>query len=197
MSLDPRTIALVRVAVCFCDANWDELSRLRRESEPDRAWREVCLQAQLFCGYPRAIAGYSVLQKAGGLGALEDDEFLREADRPDRGTSLFETIYGDGSDRVRAELASCHPDLEHWIAGHVYGRVLSRPGLDAATRELCSVASLAALGHDRQLASHARGAVRCGATVEQVRATLEAVRDLIGEERAEAASLVIEHFARE
>ena len=48
-------------------------------------------------------------------------------------------------------------------------------GLGADRRELLAVCALAALGQERQLASHVRGAVRCGATADEVRSALDAV----------------------
>ena len=75
------------------------------------------------------------------------------------------------------------------------GRAPARPGLPAATRELLAVAALCALGQERQLASHARGALRCGAEAGDVRATLEGIRDLIEPERYERGLRVLERFA--
>ena len=95
---------------------------------------------------------------------------------------------------MRAALAAGHPDFADFVLGHAYGRVLARPGLAADRRELLAVAALAALGQDRQLASHARGAVRCGGTSEQVRAAVEAVADLLRPERHERARRVLVRF---
>ena len=94
-----------------------------------------------------------------------------------------------------AMLARHHPDFARWILEHAYGRVLARPGLSADRRELLAVAALAALGQDRQLASHARGAVRCGASVAEVLAALECLRGLVPDERRLAARRVVERFA--
>ena len=58
-----------------------------------------------------------------------------------------------------------------------YGKVLSRPGLDLARRELCVVAQTAVLSAERQLHSHLRGALHAGATpalVEEVLALVSA-----------------------
>jgi alkylhydroperoxidase/carboxymuconolactone decarboxylase family protein YurZ len=56
------------------------------------------------------------------------------------------------------------------------------------------VVALAATGQPRQLASHARGALRCGATPGEVRAALLAVADLLDADRlAEAQSVVAQH----
>jgi 4-carboxymuconolactone decarboxylase len=49
-----------------------------------------------------------------------------------------------------------------------YGKVLSRPGLDLATRELCIVALLAPQDAAPQLYSHLRGALNAGAAEDSV-----------------------------
>ncbi|MCA8978894.1 MAG: carboxymuconolactone decarboxylase family protein [Planctomycetes bacterium] len=85
-------------------------------------------------------------------------------------------------------------DYAAMIAEHAYGRVLSRPGLDAATRELLASCALAALGQERQLASHARGALRCGARFDALEDCLDAVRDLMSSERHERALRIAERF---
>jgi 4-carboxymuconolactone decarboxylase len=49
-----------------------------------------------------------------------------------------------------------------------YGKVLSRPGLDLAARELCVVALLAPQDAAPQLYSHLRGALNAGAATTDV-----------------------------
>jgi 4-carboxymuconolactone decarboxylase len=54
-----------------------------------------------------------------------------------------------------------------------YGRVIGRPGLDLATRELCIAALLAVWKSPRQLHSHLRGALNAGAGRDEVTAAVE------------------------
>jgi len=198
MALSERDRRLLRLSTSVVIGDWDALATLRDaapDGEPDRAWREAVLQAHLFAGFPRVVEALGVLGARGGLGQPDADEVRGEPDLPERGAELFDRIYGDHSDRVRRFLQAGHPDFAAWIAGHAYGRVLTRPGLGADRRELLAVAALAATDQDRQLASHARGSLRCGATVEEVRAAVECVRDLIGEARADRAQRVLERFS--
>ena len=190
---DVATLARLSVAVVL--GNWEELRAIRATGEPDRAWREAVLQAHLFCGFPRVVEAFGVLQAVGGLGTPAPDEVLAEPDRPERGAELFDAIYAERADDVRAMLASGHPDFAAWIAGHAYGRVLTRPGLDARVRELLSVACLTALGQERQLASHVRGALRVGASRAEVFDVLAAVAELVRPERLADARRVAERFA--
>ncbi len=200
MSLTPTDRRLVRLSALIALGRWDELGALRRAApagEPDRRWREVVLQAHLFAGFPRVVEAASVLAAAGGLGACEADE--RESAPPElaAGRALFDAIYGARAEAVRAELAGFHPVLARWIDEHAYARVLARPGLGADRRELCAVAALAAQGQDRQLASHARGAVRLGASPAEVRETLEEIAALLEPAALARAREVVAHFTRE
>jgi len=197
MALGGKDRRLLRLFAAVVLGNWEVVGELRRAApagEPDRAWRETVLQAHVFAGFPRVVEAYGVLGAAGGLGTPEAEEVLAEAEQPARGRALFERIYGDHAERVRRFLRQGHPDFAAWIEGHAYGRILSRPGLPADRRELLAVAALAALGQDRQLASHARGSLRCGATAEEVHGVLETIADLVDPERRERAERVLARF---
>ena len=93
---------------------------------------------------------------------------------------------------MRSRLNEFRPDFSTWIQEHAYGRVLSGPGLEPALRELLSVCVLAAMDQPAQFESHARGALRLGATQEDLLAALDVAQELAPDapiERArEAAS---------
>ena len=197
MTLSAKDRRLAAVSVAIVQGHWERLARLRREApsgEPDREWREAVLQTHLFAGFPRLVEAYEVLGRWGGLGPLEADEARAESDRPGEGRQLFERIYADKAASVLARIRTHHPDFGDWIEGHAYGRVLARPGLSPDRRELCAVACLAALGQERQLASHARGALRCGATREQVLDVLSAEEVGLSIERRDAGVAVLQRF---
>jgi 4-carboxymuconolactone decarboxylase len=204
LSRPDRTLFRLFVAIVL--GLWDEVSKLRAqagEGEPDRRWREALLQVHVFAGFPRAVEAYNVLGRAGGLGRPDPDELEaargpateRERAEHARGRALFDTIYGEHAQAVRGVLEGYHPDFADWLEGHAYGRVLARGGLAADRRELLAVCALAALGQERQLASHARGALRCGATPAELAGALDAVADLVRPERVEKARRVIDRFA--
>ena len=72
-----------------------------------------------------------------------------------------------------------HPALDTWMIVEGYGKVLSRPALDLARRELCVVAACAVGRQDRQLHSHLHGALHAGASASVVSLTLDALSDLV------------------
>ncbi len=189
---------LAQLFTAIVVGDWPALREVRLAAppgEPDRGWREALLQAHVFAGFPRVVEALDVLEEAGGLGPLGRDEALAEAEQPERGRELFERIYAEHAPRVRAFLERGHPDFARWIEGHAYGRILSRPGLGAAERELLAVCALAALAQERQLVSHVRGALRCGASAADVKAVLGACRALIGPERCDAALRIAQRVA--
>lgn len=198
MALTDRERRLVRLFTAVVSGDWDCVRAERQAApagEPDRGWREAVLQAHVFAGFPRVVEAYGVLSACGGLGEVLAEEILGEGDDHERGRALFERIYQRDAPRVRELLRAGHPDFERWIESHAYGRILSRPGLQPRIRELLAVAGLAALGQDRQMASHARGALRCGALPAEVSEVVEELVGRIATERIERARAVVLHFA--
>ena len=205
--LPERDAVLCRLFVAIVLGRWDEVRAIRTAAgpgEPDRRWREAVLQVHVFAGFPRLVEAYNQLGRAGGLGEPEPGEMRDVPGAPAdlerveaehaRGRALFEAIYTDHATTVRGILEGYHKDFADWLEGHAYGRVLAREGLSGDRRELLAVAALAALGQERQLASHARGALRLGATSRELDEALDVVADLIRPERLEKARRVLQRF---
>mmetsp|Transcript_46104 Transcript_46104/g.144645 ORF Transcript_46104/g.144645 Transcript_46104/m.144645 type:complete len:99 (-) Transcript_46104:68-364(-) len=81
-----------------------------------------------------------------------------------------------------------HPILDAMMIEHGYGAVLSRPTLSLRLRELCVVAILAGQQVAPQLNSHIRGALRAGASEEEVRTVIAQTHLAWGEEAQEEAN---------
>lgn len=197
MALSPADRTLVRLSVAIVLGRWDELRALREAGTPDRRWREAVLQTHLFAGFPRLVEAFNVLSQCGGLGSPDAAETAHPASEAadfERGLDLFGAIYADQASDVRGVLAAAHPEVERWVLGHAYGRVLARPGLEPAFRELLATACLAATAQDRQLASHVRGAQRLGQPAEDLSAALDEVADLIEPGVLAKARSVLERF---
>jgi 4-carboxymuconolactone decarboxylase len=144
-----------------------------------RALRETLLQVHLFAGFPRAVNALEALERAaGGVLPAERPERAGAAAHRRRGVALFRRVYGADATRVLAAIGARHAEFRDWILVDAYGKVLGRRGLSAAERECLAVALLASLDLPRQQIPHVRGALRCGATVAEVRAALAGVRHL-------------------
>ena len=90
-------------------------------------------------------------------------------DRHDIGLAALEQLGGPGAAAPILAAADVAPDLVRFAIDFAFGEVLSRPGLDVRTRELCTVAALSALGHAApQLKWHAEAALHVGAQQAEV-----------------------------
>jgi 4-carboxymuconolactone decarboxylase len=149
------------------------LRQARQAGATRLAAEESARMLMLHAGYPAALEGVRVLSEVWPGRARRS----REGDPARwmrRGDDLCRRVYGPVYERLIRNVRRLHPDLARWMVEQGYGRVLSRPGLDAPTRELVAVAVLAAGGWERQLVSHLRGAVRMGAVRTEVRAAFAA-----------------------
>jgi 4-carboxymuconolactone decarboxylase len=143
---------------------------------------ELLLQSYLFAGFPRTLNALALWREVSGLAAPAADDSAsstRVAVWEREGERACRTVYGTAYDTLRANIRALHPALDQWMVVDGYGKVLSRPALDFARRELCIVAACAASQQEPQLRSHLRGALNCGATRDQLAHTLSALSDLI------------------
>jgi 4-carboxymuconolactone decarboxylase len=84
------------------------------------------------------------------------------------GVAALEQLGPDAAAPILAA-ADVAPDLVRFAIDFAFGEVLSRPGLDVRTRELCTVAALSALGHaEPQLKWHIQAALHVGARQDEV-----------------------------
>ena len=186
------TEGLVRLSAALARRDLGELREAMEGcvgTADSRAVEEVILQSYLFLGYPIALNAFALWREVSGLDAGEGVEDSWEAWEV-RGREVCRTVYGGQYDGLRRNVRALHPDMERWMVAEGYGKVLGRPELDLARRELCIVGLLAVLGSPRQLHSHLRGAMNAGATVGEVEMALSVAGGLMSlEERREAAGV--------
>src|SRR5215475_13033270 len=75
-------------------------------------------------------------------------------------------------DRAEANKTAFDADFQRLITETAWGSVWSRPHLDRKTRHLLTIAMLAALGHDNELAMHIRATQNTGVTADDVKEVL-------------------------
>ena len=182
--LDECTAMLVEVAAVVA-AGDESAMRLALRAAASRApaaeVEEVLLQSYLFAGFPRALNAMRLWRAASGtVGPVVDNDPVAAMDPTtaasvwqQRGEQTCATVYGSFYDPLRVNIAHLHPALDAWMVGEGYGKVLGRPGLDLARRELCVVAACVSAQQERQLHSHLHGALHAGASPGQVGAALE------------------------
>ncbi|HKY75782.1 MAG TPA: 4-carboxymuconolactone decarboxylase [Acidimicrobiia bacterium] len=91
----------------------------------------------------------------------------------DTGLQIRRSVLGDEYvDAALARQDEFTAPFQDFITRYAWGDVWARPGLDRRTRSCITVALLAALGRDRELAVHLRGALRNGVTPDEIREVL-------------------------
>ena len=155
---------------------------------------ELVLQSYLFCGFPRALNAAREWRRVSGRPAPasdEADDVTRGEEWRERGELTCAAVYDGMYEKLRLNVRDLHPALDSWMVVDGYGKVLSRPGLDLSRRELCIVAACAAMGQDRQLHSHLRGALNVGVDPAVLGEVLDAIAGLVGPERTRSARLLL------
>ena len=191
LDLDPATRALVRLSAIITGGAEGEIREAfaALDAIPPVWVEELILQCHLFAGFPRALNAMREWRRwqprpASVPGASAAGDWREQ------GEATCATVYGDMYDRLRENIRRLHPSLDDWMIVDGYGKVLSRPGLDLARRELCIVAACAASRQDRQLHSHLHGALNAGAAASVVSQTLSAIDDLLDREHAHSVRLL-------
>lgn len=187
--LDRPTVALVRVAMAI--ARGDEavtrerMRAARAAAAPDLWVDELLLQSVLNVGYPLTLAAFAVWRELAGPADGGESLLHGEHGRwAKRGETLCAEVYGRTYHKLLLNLRSMHPALESLVVVDAYGKILARPGLDAARRELCTLAAITMLEAPKQLHAHLRGALNVGWTREDVDAVLALAEADVSPERA-------------
>lgn len=201
--LDEPTTALIRLSAAITAGSELEvraaITACGSAKSPDQWIEELILQSYLFAGFPRALNAAREWRKWQGEAKGEavaprapniDDVPPALAAWRQRGEATCSTVYGRFYDKLRTNIQALHPELDDWMIVDGYGKVLGRPGLDLARRELCIVAACVAAGQDRQLHSHLHGALHAGAAAEVITETLTALSGVVNGKYAERARML-------
>lgn len=90
-------------------------------------------------------------------------------DAYEQGMATRRAVLGDAYvDAAVAATDEFTADFQDFLTRYAWGDVWSRPGLDRRTRSAVTLAMLAALGRDDELAMHVRGALRNGLTRPEI-----------------------------
>ncbi len=91
------------------------------------------------------------------------------SDRYIRGVAKLKEIDGHAGERVIESLADIAPEFARYLIEFPFGDVYSRPGLDMKSREIATIAALAAMGNARpQLEVHIAAALNVGCSRQEI-----------------------------
>ncbi len=89
--------------------------------------------------------------------------------RLDRGKRALAEIDGQAGQKVIDALADIAPDFATYLFEFPFGDIYSRPGLDLRSREIATIAALAAMGNAApQLKVHIEAGLNVGLSKEEI-----------------------------
>ena len=98
---------------------------------------------------------------------------MDDNDQYERGLKLRTEMFGrEAVDKRMNAFGEFGKPLQHIINAYAYGDVWQRAALPPATKSLVMVAMMAAAGYQNELGVHLRGALKNGATPEQIQEVL-------------------------
>jgi 4-carboxymuconolactone decarboxylase len=123
---------------------------------------------------------------------------MDDAQRARQGMTVRRAVLGDEHvDRAVATTSSFTEPFQDFITRYAWGDIWSRPGLSRAERSMITLAMLAALQHENELAMHVRAALRNGLRPEQIQEVLLQVAVYAGVPAANRAFAVAQRVLSE
>ncbi len=114
------------------------------------------------------------------------------------GMAVRRTVLGDAHvDRAEANKTDFDADFQHMITEFAWGTVWSGDEIDRPTRHLVTIAILAALGKEHELAMHIRATQNTGVSPEQLKAVLHHVAVYAGVPAANRAFAIAKEILGE
>lgn len=87
----------------------------------------------------------------------------------ERGMKIRRAVLGDAHvDRAEANKTELDADFQRFITETAWGTIWAREGLDRKTRHILTLALLAALGKENELAMHLRATKNTGVTLQEI-----------------------------
>ena len=119
---------------------------------------------------------------------------MADDDRYANGMAVRRSVLGDRHvDEATARITDLDADFQRFITETAWGSVWSRDGLTRRERSMLTLALLAALGHDEELAMHVRATANTGATPDDIMETLLQVAIYAGVPAANRAFKIAKH----
>ena len=98
---------------------------------------------------------------------------MGESTRFEQGMAVRRSVLGNSHvDAASARKTAFDEDFQTFITEGAWGSVWSRPGLSRRERSMLTIALLAALGHDEEVAMHVRATVNTGCSPDDIKEAL-------------------------
>ena len=181
-ALNPLDTALANIGAAVARGEQDKLADAFAEAFDagltlEQA-KEIVGQLYAYCGFPRALNAAATLMQTPHPEAPDRPEppepFTLGEKALEIGTTNQTKLCGAP---VKGGLFDFHPQLDQYLKAHLFGDIFARDALDWRTRELVTVAALAARpATEPQMKAHVAIANRNGVTPAQTDAIVTLVR---------------------
>lgn len=141
--------------------------------------KEILVQVYAYCGFPRSLNALGTLltvvkEKNLKFEDKELDALVNDGKSLTIGEANQTKLVGTG---VKGELFTFAPEIDQYLKAHLFGDIFSRSNLSWKTRELATIAMLAAMsGTEAQLHAHIGIGKNNGVTDEEVAGILNIVK---------------------
>ena len=116
----------------------------------------------------------------------------------DKGMAARKSVLGaEYVARAEANKTEFDADWQRYVTEHAWAAVWARPGLDKKTRSMLTIAMLAALGKQEELALHIRATRNTGVTRDEVKEILLQVAVYAGAPAGNSAFAVAKRTYKE
>lgn len=123
---------------------------------------------------------------------------MSDQEKFEAGMTVRREVLGDAHvDRAEAQKTAFDADFQQLITEVAWGSVWTRPGLERKTRHMLTIAMLATLGKENELAMHIRATRNTGVSAEELKEVLLQVAVYAGVPAANAAFAVAKEALRE
>ncbi len=149
---------------------------------PVNTFKEILVQSYAYCGFPRSLNALStlmqVVEERGNKDALGKEPSAKPAGNAlTYGTENQTKLVGT---EVKGKLFDFAPAIDEYLKAHLFGDIFARDNVDWKTRELATIAMLAARdGVESQLDAHINIGKHNGLTDEEV-AQIKTIADKTG-----------------
>ena len=165
--------------------------------------KEVLVQTYAYAGFPRSINALSAFMevlKARKL-AGKNDEIGREASPLASGKSMLEVGTENQTklvgQPVKGPLFDFAPAIDLFLKSHLFGDIFARDNLDFETREVATIAMLAALsGTQSQLKSHYQMCMNTGLEKSDLYEIVAILEKKVGPQIGKQARQTLDEFLK-
>ena len=196
---------LVPVAAFAAEGNIDGLRNVLTEALDDKvainAIKEVLVQTYAYAGFPRSLNALSALmdvvnkrREAGKKDEQGKDASPVHTDKTmlEVGTGIQTKLVGQP---VTGPLFEFAPAIDQFLKSHLFGDIFVRDNLDYKTREVATIAMLAALqGAQSQLKSHYQMGTNTGLEKQDLQEIVTILEAKVYPEVGKHASEVLASF---